>query len=204
MVWDNFLTWPNGLYSTDIIELTSTINFNLLPGEVIIDYWPLNKECHGTRLSMDTVDLTRPYYSKIISMSNTQAVLKTYYYKFNLTGAYSPELFPANIRQAFTLYTYDSTGTVGLGKNFINFDRFAVYPNPSTGHYDVVFSADKSSDLSYKVFNILGQEVRTGTYSSSIGKNNIKLNMSDLTNGVYILNIFDKGDIVHKQKLIKN
>jgi hypothetical protein len=202
LAWKNFGAIAPGNYNTDIYELTSTINFNLLPNEQIIDYWPLNKEAYGTKL--DTIVVTdRPYYSKIISMTNSSAVLKTYYYKHNPTGNYNP-YGPSQIQNAFTLYTIDSTGTVGMHKNYENFKKFAVFPNPSTGIFDVTFSSDYNATLTYKVFNILGQELMTGSYQSQYGINSFKINLSDLVNGIYILNIFDDKSILHKQKIIKN
>lgn len=204
MAWPAFQTIVSGNYSTDIFELTSTINFQLLPSEVIIAYWPLNKECWGIKMDSSYVDLDRPFYSKIISMSNTQAVLKTYYYNYNPNNLSFPDI-PANIRQAFTLYTYDSTGTVGLAQRIENKERnFITYPNPSTGEFDVLFNSESHSQLNYTVSNLLGQEVRKGVYTPSEGINKIPLHLGDLTNGVYILNIFDNKKLVYKEKLIKD
>jgi hypothetical protein len=203
------LPWPAwvsnlaGNYSTDIYELTSTINFALAAGEQIVSYWPLNKECYGTKLNTAQVVTDRPYYSKIVSVSNTQAVLKTYYYRQTLSNTYMP-YSPSQIQNAFTLYTYDPSGTIGLAENFENYIDFIVYPNPSSGLFDISFTADYTNTLTYKVFNILGQEVRFGNYIPEYGKNTIKLNMSDLTNGIYILNIFDSNKVLHKQKLVKD
>lgn len=206
MYWNNFNAIAPGTYSTDVFELTTTLNYVLQPGEVIIDTWPFYKECYGVKLDDDTCVTDRPYYSKIVSVTNTQAVLKTYFYRHNPTLTNMPYPTNLDIKSAIVLYTYDGTGSVGLhdGLGLENYKNFVVFPNPSTGMFDIKFNSDYNSRLTYKVFNVLGQQVVEGGYTPNYGPNTFKLNMEDYTNGVYILNIFDKDKIVHKQKIIKN
>ncbi len=82
--------------------------------------------------------------------------------------------------------------------------NLTVYPNPSTGVYNVAFNADKSTNVGYQVYNLIGQEVKSGVYWSSVGKNTFEVNLGDLMDGAYTLTIFNSNDFVHKQKLIRN
>ncbi len=73
----------------------------------------------------------------------------------------------------------------------------AVYPNPSTGIFNVVVNGlNKSAEL--VVYNLQGQAVFTKTISGDI---NTKLDLSDMPKGVYFVRIRNE-EISHISKLI--
>lgn len=205
MKWPAFNGYNKGVYSTNVYELTTTLNYVLLPTETIIDSWPLHKESYGTRNLYDTlVVIDRPFHSEIVSVSATQAVLKTFYYRFNPTSTYMPYLDPLDHKNAITLYTYDSSGSVGIEKDSKVETTFKIYPNPSSGLFSIYFTSTQLEQHNYSVFNVLGQEVLNGTFKAEFGKNLFELNASNLSNGVYILNIFGSNKKLHSQKIVKN
>lgn len=201
MAWPSYNAIPAGTYTTDVYELTTTLNYSLPPNEQVIGAWPLFKESYGTRDSSDIVT-DRPYHCKIVSYNGTSAVLKTYYYHNLDYNIYMP--YPqVQCKSAFSLYTYDPSGTIGVKEVESISKNFSLFPNPNNGQYEVSFNSKESETLTYKAFNIIGQQVKTGIYKAQYGDNTIKINMSDLTNGVYILNIFDTKGLVYRQKVIK-
>ncbi len=201
MQWPSYSSIPAGTYTTNVYELTTTLNYTLPPNEQVLDAWPLFKESYGTRDSSAIVT-DRPYHCKIVSYNSTQAVLKTYYYHNLDYNVYMP--FPqVQCKSAFSLYTYDPSGTIGVKEVASETKNFTLYPNPNNGEYVISFISKETEALTYKVSNIIGQQVKIGIYKSQYGDNNLKINMSDLTNGVYILNIFDSKGLVYKQKVIK-
>lgn len=204
MRWYGLSSFPTGTASTNIYELTSTINYNLLPTETIIGAWPLNKESFGAPRFDTVVYIDRPYYSEIVSVSNTQAVMKTYYYKFNMTGVYAPYPSAASHSCALTLYTYDSSGSVDVRKNsIVNEDRFEIYPNPSLDYFYVGAYLSSQAKVQYTITNLLGETVIKGVCEFHVGKNSLSLDARSLENGMYIFTIFNGGKPTYSTKIIK-
>ena len=87
---------------------------------------------------------------------------------------------------------------LNTGVNDIStFNKVALVPNPTTGN--VTISADDvNGAVSIQVVNLLGEVVRTfnedsnGTFSKSY-------NLSDLSNGIYIVKIENAGNMVTKR-----
>ena len=59
---------------------------------------------------------------------------------------------------------------------------FAVYPNPS---HDVLFVLSENINSEYRITNIMGQTIITGNITSE----NLKINVSSLSNGMYFITI---------------
>ncbi|HKJ81623.1 MAG TPA: T9SS type A sorting domain-containing protein, partial [Ignavibacteriaceae bacterium] len=74
-------------------------------------------------------------------------------------------------------YTNKMPGTFGLSQN---------YPNPFNPSTVITFSIPKESQVTLKIFNILGQEVKTLVNDSRMpGKYTVNFNASSLSSGVY-------------------
>lgn len=203
--WSAIGSFPTGTASTNVYELTSTINYSLLPTETIIDAWPLHKESYGSANSGLEVWTDRPYYSEIVSYSSTQAIMKTYYYSYNLTGAFAPMPSASSHSCAITLYTYDSSGSVNIKeRSSVYKNNVKVYPNPSSGEFKLEILSAESTELIYEVNNILGQRLLDGVFKAQQGENKFNLDANSLNQGMYILTIFNGNKSVYSQKIIKN
>jgi hypothetical protein len=76
------------------------------------------------------------------------------------------------------------------------------YPNPFNPSTDINFSLAKSTFVELKVFNVLGNEVRTLINNVvSAGKHQVKFNAGDLPSGVYLYTI-KAGDFAETKKMI--
>jgi hypothetical protein len=75
-------------------------------------------------------------------------------------------------------------------------DAFSVYPNPtSTGFVNITSKTNETIQVA--VFDILGKQVLNNTV-----KNN-RLNVSNLTTGVYIMKISQNGNIITKKLVVR-
>lgn len=203
MRWEGLSSFPTGTASTNVYELTSTINYTLLPTETLIAAWPLHKESYGSPKT-DTVYVNRPYHSEIISYSATQAVMRTYYYQFNPTGVYAPYPAANSHSCAITLYTYDSSGSVNIQERSASTKgNFKIYPNPSSGNFKLQVWSDSNTEMQYSVSNLLGQSILKGEYKAQLGENHFNLDGQTLSNGMYIFTIFNGNKAVYSQKIIK-
>ena len=85
-----------------------------------------------------------------------------------------------------------------LGFSNIQIDNISVYPNPVSNLLNI--NTGTNSDLSYSIFNIMGQGISKGI----LKRTNNTINFAELNRGVYFLNVFSKE--LNKQntyKLIK-
>lgn len=87
-----------------------------------------------------------------------------------------------------------------LAVNDLISTQFQVYPNPSTGVFNVEFET-KYTDLSYQVFNLEGKLLLQNPLNSMGGKVNQKINLSHLPAGTYVLQI-KNGSETSSHKLI--
>jgi hypothetical protein len=77
-----------------------------------------------------------------------------------------------------------------------------VYPNPSDGHFELVFDLPQGLDLELEVFDITGQRVQL-TSLRGVRSQATALDISDRANGVYFLRIRSSKGHQMIAKLIK-
>jgi len=89
-------------------------------------------------------------------------------------------------------YTNDSSGINDIKQTDLPF----VYPNPANDVIAISHSSTKISNI--KIFDITGKQVKSLNLQD--GKQTIDI--SDLQQGLYLISLFDKKNIVSQQKLI--
>ena len=93
-------------------------------------------------------------------------------------------------------YFYLSTALA----NLYNGEYFVVSPNPSSGSISIVYKLSNPKTVSLTVIDLNGKAV----YLSKKIHSGEKINLSGLSNGLYILQFVDQfGKLVNVQKLIK-
>lgn len=77
-----------------------------------------------------------------------------------------------------------------------------IYPNPFQNEIKISFNESIKIDYKIEIKNYLGQIV--GTYSALKNSEGIKINIeNNLTKGIYFIQILNKSEIIHTQKIIK-
>jgi hypothetical protein len=64
-----------------------------------------------------------------------------------------------------------------------------VYPNPNNGSVYVTVSLEKATSLTSKLFDISGREITNNVYNAQEGDNRFKLDLMNVPNGLYILEL---------------
>ncbi len=65
-----------------------------------------------------------------------------------------------------------------------------LFPNPVTNTAKIAFNTDQISDVSFTVYNMLGETVKTVTVEKqTAGKHEISINFESLSDGVYFMQI---------------
>jgi len=89
-----------------------------------------------------------------------------------------------------------SVTTAALGVNDVLASKFALYPNPADSQVTVSFK-DNIAVNEIKITDLNGRVVKTSNYTGAL--NSVQLNISDLSAGVYMMNInSDQGTAVKK------
>ena len=83
-----------------------------------------------------------------------------------------------------------------------NDNGFTVFPNPAIEYTTLKYTATKQEKIVVQVTDISGKVVVRKTYTSSIGENLLKIDVSNLTRGNYIVNIVN-GSTTQTAKLNK-
>ena len=115
---------------------------------------------------------------------------QTYYFEFDDAGENSD--FPF-------IFTYDVANNVADNRLSQSVN---LAPNPATDAVDVVVELDKTSDLTVKIFNTVGQQVLTEKIDKIL-RGSLRLNVSELKSSVYIVEVSD-GVAKTRKKLVIN
>ena len=85
----------------------------------------------------------------------------------------------------------------------IGFKLFANYPNPFNGQTQIIYQLPEQSQIEFRVFNILGQEVAI-LYDGiqTAGQHRINFNSEGLSSGVYLYQIKTKFGIKTQKMLL--
>ncbi|MEB3800384.1 M4 family metallopeptidase [Flavobacterium columnare] len=78
-----------------------------------------------------------------------------------------------------------------LGNEINNFEYFEISPNPSNGKFDITLSTDQ--EVKVKIFDLGGRNVFERKYEVKGSVFNNEIDLSNISSGVYILNIESKN-----------
>lgn len=82
-------------------------------------------------------------------------------------------------------------------------ENLAVYPNPTTGFAEIDIEETYSGAGTIEIYNLTGQLLRQESLELSPDRKKIRINVGDLSNGVYLLKLISSGNY-STIKIIKN
>lgn len=80
---------------------------------------------------------------------------------------------------------------------------WTVYPNPTQDVLNVQFTSPEDAEIVIKVSDLTGRTVKTISSYSIMGNNLIDVNVADMVNGVYTLQVIQKGKLKYVTKFNK-
>ena len=89
------------------------------------------------------------------------------------------------LTQGFQQPFANTTGVPEIPVAQVN--KFNLYPNPSNGQFQVNYQLTESGQLTFRVFNLLGQKVYENSMYQSAGTNLTNFNLSTLAESLYFL-----------------
>lgn len=92
----------------------------------------------------------------------------------------------------------------GLNQVGINEEQFiqnySVFPNPSSNYINIFINSFKSKNITVKLFDLLGNEIKKENKYLVVGENEFELNLSELNSGLYLLKVDNQ---IQKIQIIK-
>ena len=98
----------------------------------------------------------------------------------------------------------DNTTSVVNQFNDLTFDIKGVFPNPAVNNAKIQFISGTPETVTFKVYNLLGEEIESQLINSQRGVNTINLNTTSYTQGMYLYSINNGSEILTKRMIVKN
>ena len=193
----------------DIYTVSFSIPNNLNPGDIILDYWPLNSYTTMYRHDHPSGFIDREYQCGITNMTQNNGTIKASVVHLiqNLdNGApydyWMPALQGQTIRVGYSLHLKSDYAFVN--EETINKYDFSCYPNPTNGDLYLDFILKENADVSFEIVDINGAILhKSKEQKYSTGQQNLNLNVSGWASGIYIVKLTCNNEISHA-KFIKN
>lgn len=90
-----------------------------------------------------------------------------------------------------------------LGINKLKINDLSIYPNPSKGQFNILFSSESKNEVKISVHDLLGRKVFENKYSKTSSEFNEKILLKNVTSGVYLLTVVDGDSKVEKKIIIE-
>lgn len=129
------------------------------------------------------------------------------------SGNNLPSTLIANSGSMFLTFTSNSTIqdfgweasyqtiTLGLSDNSSK-GNMAVFPNPSNSYIMAYFGNNKNAPVEFRIISLVGATVKSGFVNPGYDSS-VKIDVSDVESGFYMLQIIDAGE-VHSKPILKN
>jgi len=95
-----------------------------------------------------------------------------------------------------------TSGTTTSVENMIAQNSVSIYPNPASTFATIVLNNYSNEDLSVNVVNTLGEVVYANSYGNVNGQQMLNIDLSTLSNGVYMVNVMNGGKITTERMVV--
>jgi hypothetical protein len=199
-----------GVISGHVYELEGYIGqqFRRAPGEPIPDIDITVDQSPGGSVNSATTDVNG--YYEFTGLNNNA----TFIVRANIPGLPNDSIYTITIDLSTTTFStldfwVDSVGVyiiadtaTGINNTLSTITTLEVAPNPALDNVNLTFYSKSNSSAYVSILNTLGEEVYQLQTNIVAGSNRIALNLRDLANGVYFIQLND-GVQQQTKKLIK-
>ncbi len=122
--------------------------------------------------------------------------------QYDMTGTYDITLIAANACGADTIaqtINIELTNT----RDLATFESFMIFPNPGNGLFVISLSGIPDTEALLSVYNMLGQQMLVKSFPFGMGKLREQIDLSDLPEGGYILEVRTANSLVLGKVLIQ-
>jgi len=127
------------------------------------------------------------------------------YLNIYFTGIFNKKVFFPGIE-----YTSNTADTYFLNKYSFELpqdtlqynDNFLIYPNPSNGFFNIKYKDISIEQINLSIYDINGKHLFYRSYPTSDSNLIENINVSHLSNGLYLLKIHYNGTVIYKKLII--
>jgi subtilisin family serine protease len=201
----NYQSLAAGTYHGDKYMVTIVLNYNLnSPNDQILNYWTRFSSTVGWSAA-NPINIDN--WCQIVSVSNTQTVLRTYIYNFLYDqngNLITDPWFPtqSNPKAAISIYTFDPT-VVGIDEMNEDGGSLSAFPNPANNTVNFSVTLKNAQHISLELFDAQGKFIK------QIAKENIPteiqrytLSLSEFSEGVYYYRLITENESYSKKLVI--
>jgi photosystem II stability/assembly factor-like uncharacterized protein len=78
-------------------------------------------------------------------------------------------------------------------QSFENNSYFSVYPNPANNSFSIEMSSAENAAIKIMIYDLMGNVVRTEDKNASAGKNYFPIDVSNFSDGIYLVQVIGNG-----------
>jgi hypothetical protein len=196
---------PANIYRAYKVQVTITLNYHLSSStDQIITSWPR----YSSTVGWDISDaFNKNNWCEILSVSPTQAVLRTYVYDFfaledgtSITDPWFPVHYSA-AKVGLSIYT--QTGVSGIDKLNTNDMVMGLYPNPADNSTTVNVTLSTPQKISLEVYDVQGRLVRNvANERISEGTHQFPISLGDMADGIYYVKLITETSTYGKKLIV--
>ena len=201
-------THEYGTYSAHLYFITINHAHNLNPGDVVLNYWPLNSYTNLTIPNYGGLHLgqheNEMQIGSIIDFNaplNGYTMLITSGPNGDIPDFWYPVAPGDPVKLGYALHIqsdYAGTDEEVLGKF-----QWSCYPNPTNRDYTISFVLEAEASVAIEITDVNGRVVYSVAQKSySIGQQFVNFNVNNLSNGVYLVKL-RVDDESYYEKFIK-
>jgi hypothetical protein len=143
-----------------------------------------------------------PFSATSPSYNITGLNLSTPYEFQVLTKCSATDISSWSIPQNFTTLAFRPSNDVNeTNENFE--DAIRMYPNPVGDMLHIQVTNSTSASTTIKVFDLSGRKIREVRANTQIGTNDLEIDMSNVSKGIYTIQIFEDEKLTHVSKITK-
>lgn len=180
---------PTGLTAMSITPTSATATWNAAANATAYQViWSVQGS--GTWLSAYTSTLSR-VLSPLANNTNYDMQVKAY-----CTGT-------AGSSSSFSPVVTFSTGAPAKQATLAT-TGVSVYPNPTSGELTIDLSVENELMTTIKVMDMSGRVVKQIQATTHAGQNSIKMNIDELTTGLYTIQVINNDRVINTSRVSKN
>jgi hypothetical protein len=201
--------WFNpGQYRVDQYAITATVSHTLNTNDSVIAVW--SRPSSSTVLQAIMNDSITPHESvEIVSLNDTEAILKGYVYKVSSVSGDSLGWWPFdtllnNSHFEYTILARDRFApNVSLNNITSNNPNISLFPNPASNNQNLVIVSESNEKVIIDLLDLQGRTIQN-VFQGTIDKElNMEINISTLSTGMYMYRI-NLGSSASVLRFIKN
>jgi hypothetical protein len=96
--------------------------------------------------------------------------------------------------------SFETKGGAGISNTAISLNNISIYPNPSkSGMVYIQVNSNMEQEITVIVSNLFGQDIYNEKHSLGSGQNNIKLDLNNSGNGIYLVKVINAGNAITRK-----